>query len=658
MVLEGYSPLKGSDLRDPVLREIAGRHGVTVAQVILRWHVEHQVRGDPEVGAQGTDRGELRFVRVPGPDEVSTEAVRQIDGRGQAIAFAPSPELLEAARVWARVREPSRSGCWRGERHRPGRPGAARRRPPTHDLRRAGRAGRHGRRAHPADRRGLGRRPAAHRRQDAQQPRRPSAAGPRRGRPARTRSPPGARATCSGSHRKTSTRAGSKTRCGWPASRPAPTRARGRAGTCGRASRCGRAPRSKTPNRSTGSPPRWPGSTSCGWPPPRTGGRSNSRRVAERWRELEYLAAAHPFRERLWELLMVALYRAGRQGDALAAYLRARDVLADQLGVEPGARLRRQHAAILAGGEPEPLLDTAGRRPSHQEPAPTDPVTLPRTAHRAGRARRRGRRGGRGGARPPAGDARRPGRLRQDPPGDRRGRRAGDPRGSSTSAWSTSRSGSPKRSRPPRSRSPTTAAPTRTTGSSVTSRRRAPAAGARQLRARQRRVRRAARPAAAGLRRTCGCSPPAANRCGCAARPCTRSRRSAPADAARLFVDLVRDHTGAAGAADEHLDLVRTSAGTSTGSRWPSSWPRPGRPRCRSRRSRPGCSDRFALLRTTREPRPARPAPPPHAGRGARLELRPHRRRPAGAAAPPVGVRRRLAARRGRGARPRTPSTC
>jgi 2,5-diketo-D-gluconate reductase A len=43
VVLEGYSPLKGSDLRNPVLREIAERHGVTVPQVILRWHVEHRV---------------------------------------------------------------------------------------------------------------------------------------------------------------------------------------------------------------------------------------------------------------------------------------------------------------------------------------------------------------------------------------------------------------------------------------------------------------------------------------------------------------------------------------------------------------------------------------------------------------------------------------
>ncbi|MBD0293397.1 MAG: aldo/keto reductase [Jiangellaceae bacterium] len=42
VVLEGYSPFKASRLDDPVLVEIARRHGVTTAQVILRWHIEHQ----------------------------------------------------------------------------------------------------------------------------------------------------------------------------------------------------------------------------------------------------------------------------------------------------------------------------------------------------------------------------------------------------------------------------------------------------------------------------------------------------------------------------------------------------------------------------------------------------------------------------------------
>jgi 2,5-diketo-D-gluconate reductase A len=42
IVLEGYSAFKRSDLRDPVLTEIAAHHGVTAAQVVLRWHLEHR----------------------------------------------------------------------------------------------------------------------------------------------------------------------------------------------------------------------------------------------------------------------------------------------------------------------------------------------------------------------------------------------------------------------------------------------------------------------------------------------------------------------------------------------------------------------------------------------------------------------------------------
>ena len=43
VVLEGYSPFKNTDLRHPLLVEIATRHGVTPAQVVVRWHVDHQV---------------------------------------------------------------------------------------------------------------------------------------------------------------------------------------------------------------------------------------------------------------------------------------------------------------------------------------------------------------------------------------------------------------------------------------------------------------------------------------------------------------------------------------------------------------------------------------------------------------------------------------
>jgi DNA-binding SARP family transcriptional activator len=70
-------------------------------------------------------------------------------------------------------------------------------------------------------------------------------------------------------------------------------------------------------------------------------------RHAEAVAELEALVLQHPLRERLWHVLMLALYRSGRQGDALAAYRRAHRAFADELGIEPGVSLRELQRAIL-----------------------------------------------------------------------------------------------------------------------------------------------------------------------------------------------------------------------------------------------------------------------------------------------------------------------
>jgi DNA-binding SARP family transcriptional activator len=82
--------------------------------------------------------------------------------------------------------------------------------------------------------------------------------------------------------------------------------------------------------------------------------------------ELQRLTRSHPLRERLHALHMLALYRDGRQGDALAAYRQARRILIDELGMEPGAELRDLHQRILTAD------------PALARPAPTPEAALPR----------------------------------------------------------------------------------------------------------------------------------------------------------------------------------------------------------------------------------------------------------------------------------------
>jgi YVTN family beta-propeller protein len=103
--------------------------------------------------------------------------------------------------------------------------------------------------------------------------------------------------------------------------------------------------------------------------------------------ELERLAVAYPLRERIHGQLMVALYRGGRQAEALAAYGRLRRLLADDLGIEPGEPLRRLHTAVLTH---DPDLDW--NAPASVPASPSDhhaPKPAPESAQPTSRPHRR-----------------------------------------------------------------------------------------------------------------------------------------------------------------------------------------------------------------------------------------------------------------------------
>jgi len=86
--------------------------------------------------------------------------------------------------------------------------------------------------------------------------------------------------------------------------------------------------------------------------------------------ELEALLADHPYRERLWGQLMLALYRSGRQADALQAFHRARQVLDEELGIQPSRWLHhRQEQILLQDAALEAPEPTPPPRPQHHLPA-------------------------------------------------------------------------------------------------------------------------------------------------------------------------------------------------------------------------------------------------------------------------------------------------
>ncbi|WKE69710.1 BTAD domain-containing putative transcriptional regulator [Streptomyces sp. WP-1] len=89
-------------------------------------------------------------------------------------------------------------------------------------------------------------------------------------------------------------------------------------------------------------------------------------RHAEVCAELTVLIGRFPLRERLYELLMLALYRSGRQAEALATFQRARKALVEEMGIEPGQELRDLEQAIL---KQSPALDLPAPPPNRAVPA-------------------------------------------------------------------------------------------------------------------------------------------------------------------------------------------------------------------------------------------------------------------------------------------------
>ena len=82
--------------------------------------------------------------------------------------------------------------------------------------------------------------------------------------------------------------------------------------------------------------------------------------------ELEQLVSEHPFREGLRCKLVLALYRAGRQADALAECRRAREFLVDELGLEPGEELRELERRVL---RQDPTIAAPARREADRSSA-------------------------------------------------------------------------------------------------------------------------------------------------------------------------------------------------------------------------------------------------------------------------------------------------